>query len=187
MQAQGTAVVSGRGGNGQATALAAVPESLIAACPDFDSVLDLIRRMRDMPLLILVENHLRLVKYSPGRIEFEPTADAPRDLAARLAERLRGWTGGQRWAVTVVGSGGGPTIAETRAEAEAEAMARASANPVVQAALAAFPGAKLVAARRVERQDDALPEDGVNIGAIHDDGLGPVAEAEEWDPFEDEE
>ena len=175
------------GSHGQATALAAVPESLIAAYPDFDSVLELIRRMRDVPLMILVETHLRLAKYSPGRIEFQPTPDAPADLASRLAERLRGWTGGQRWAVSVVNEGGGPTIAETRAEAEAEAMGRAGAHPVVQAALAAFPGAKLVAAKRVEKPLAETPEPPPEGAALHDDGAGPVAEVEEWDPFEDEE
>ncbi|TKW68148.1 MAG: DNA polymerase III subunit gamma/tau [Paracoccus denitrificans] len=175
------------GTGGQATALAAASASLIAAFPDFDSVLDLIRRMRDMPLLILVESHLRLARYSPGRIEFEPTPDAPRDLASRLAERLRGWTGGQRWAVSVVNTGGGPTIAERRAEAEAEALQRAGAHPTVQAALAAFPGARLIAARRVEvAKPEAEPLSG-EAAAIHDSGAGPVAEAEEWDPFEDEE
>ena len=185
--ASGRQLAGPTGNGGQATALAALPETLIAAYPDFDSVLDLIRRMRDMPLLILVENHLRLARYSPGRIEFEPTADAPRDLASRLAERLRGWTQGQRWAVSVVNTGGGPTIAEERAEAEAEAMARARAHPTVQAALAAFPHAKLVKAVRVEAPSQDVPDLPGEAVAIHDSGVGPVAEAEEWDPFEDEE
>ncbi|WBU57741.1 DNA polymerase III subunit gamma/tau [Paracoccus sediminicola] len=178
------------GGHMQARvpALAEAPESLVASYPDFDSVLALIRRMRDMPLLIMVENHLRLARYSPGRIEFQPTEDAPRDMAARLAERLRGWTEGQRWAVTVVNEGGGPTVAETRAEAQAEALARAEAHPVVQSALKAFPGAKLIAARKVappETDETDVPAE--RPGAMHDDGTVPVAEAEEWDPFEDEE
>ena len=162
------------------------PESLAAAYPDFDSVLDLIRRMRDMPLLIMVEKHLRLARYSPGRIEFEPTADAPRDMAARLAERLRGWTGGQRWAVSVVNEGGAATVAELRAEAEAEALVRAGSHPVVQAALAAFPKARILSARRVEKPPaEEVPAE--TAGAVHDTGAGPVAAADEWDPFEDEE
>ncbi|MFV0293943.1 MAG: DNA polymerase III subunit gamma/tau [Paracoccus sp. (in: a-proteobacteria)] len=173
---------------GQSTALARAPQhSLIANYPDFNSVLDLIRRMRDMPLLIAVENHVRLVRYSPGRIEFEPTPDAPRDLAARLTERLRSWTGGQRWGVSVVNSGGGVTIAETRAEADAEARIRAEAHPIVQAALAVFPGARLISARRVERRVDDIPTAASPGNSGHDDGNGPVAAAEEWDPFEDEE
>ena len=41
--------------------------------PDFDSVVALIRARRDMTLLVEVETNLRLVRYSPGRIEFQPT------------------------------------------------------------------------------------------------------------------
>ncbi|MEF9604230.1 DNA polymerase III subunit gamma/tau, partial [Paracoccus sp. PXZ] len=81
--------------DGSAAALAVSPDAL-AGFPDFESVIELIRRMRDMKLLLDVEDHLRLVRYSPGRIEFQPTEQAPRDFAQRLAERLRGWTGGHR-------------------------------------------------------------------------------------------
>ncbi|MBM3605086.1 MAG: DNA polymerase III subunit gamma/tau, partial [Alphaproteobacteria bacterium] len=107
------------------------------------------------------------------------------DLAQRLAERLRGWTGGQRWAVTVTNTGGAPTIAETR-EAEARAARdRALALPIVQQVLAAFPGATLTnvtrAAPRVEAVE--LAEGAANP---HAGAEGPVAEVEEWDPFEDE-
>lgn len=74
----------------------------------------------------------------PGRIEFQPGDNAPRDFALRLGERLRGWTGGQRWAVSVVSDGGQPSIAEQRAAHEAAARARAMENPAVQAIFAAF-------------------------------------------------
>ncbi|WP_434803109.1 DNA polymerase III subunit gamma/tau [Paracoccus aerodenitrificans] len=180
-------VVPTGNGTAYATAMQTAPQSLLAGFPDFDSVLELIRRMRDMPLLIMVEDHVRLARYSPGRIEFQPTDDAPRDLASRLAERLRGWTGGQRWAVTVVNEGGGPTIAETRAEAQAEALSRARNHPMVQAALSAFPGARLLSAKRIEPAVEAGLQEDRDGSLQHDDGTGPVAEAEEWDPFEDSE
>ncbi|MEM6465565.1 MAG: DNA polymerase III subunit gamma/tau, partial [Pseudomonadota bacterium] len=63
-----------------------------------EDVLDLIRARRDLSLLVEVENHLRPVSYAPGRIEFQPTPDAPPDLAPRLAARLKSWTG-VRWGV----------------------------------------------------------------------------------------
>lgn len=174
--------------SGQVTATITEPHlSSLAAYPDFDSVLDLIRRMRDMPLLIMVENYLRLVKYSPGRIEFEPTSGAPGNMAAQLAERLRNWTGGQRWTVSIVNEGGSATIAEIRKKADTDAMARASTHPVVQAALVTFPGAKLISVRRVERNDIAPPETLDETNTIHNDNLGYVNNIEEWNPFEDEE
>ena len=155
---------------GQALALA---ESQLVVYASFEQVVDLIREKRDMRLLMEVESSLKLAKYSPGRIEFEPTANAAPDLAARLSQRLQGWTGA-RWGVSIVSSGGAPTIAEDRDRAETEARAEAMGNPLVQAILAAFPGAKISEIRTAEALQasaaaEALPE-------VED----------EWDPFEDE-
>ncbi len=138
----------------------------------FDRVVDLIREKRDMTLLLEVETNLRLVRYSPGRIEFEPTANAASDLASRLGQRLQVWTG-TRWGVSVVGGGGAPTIAETRDQGRIQAEAAVMEHPLVQAVMAAFPGAKITeirtpAAMAASAAADALPE-------VDD----------EWDPFED--
>ncbi|WP_299904420.1 DNA polymerase III subunit gamma/tau [uncultured Paracoccus sp.] len=169
--------------SGQAVALAVAPEAF-AAYPDFASVIDLIRRMRDMILLTQVENHVALVRYGPGRIEFEPRGNAPRDLAQRLAERLRGWTGGQRWGVSVVNDGGAPTIAETREAEKARDQAEAMENPVVQAVFGAFPAARITAITRIVTPD---PVETAEAGATsHETTDGVIAEVEEWDPFEDE-
>ena len=167
-----------------AHALAVTPE-MVESYPDFASVIELITRMRDMTLLVLVERHLSLVRYSPGRIEYQPRNNPPADLAQRLAERLRGWTAGQRWAVTITNEDGAPTIAETR-EAQARAdRDRAMALPIVQQVLAAFPGATLTGITRATPQAQVadLPDGAANP---HDATQGPVAEVEEWDPFEDE-
>ncbi len=138
----------------------------------FDAVVDLIREKRDMRLLVEVETTLRLARYAPGRIEFEPTAQAAGDLASRLGQRLQGWTGA-RWGVSVVGTGGAATIAETRDATQDAARADAATNPLVQAVMAAFPGAKITEIRTPEAMtaqaaSAALPE-------VED----------EWDPFED--
>ena len=167
-----------------AHALAVTPE-MVESYPDFASVIELITRMRDMTLLVLVERHLSLVRYSPGRIEYQPRNNPPADLAQRLAERLRGWTAGQRWAVTITNEDGAPTIAETR-EAQARAdRDRALTLPIVQQVLAAFPGATLTGITRAAPQAQVadLPDGAANP---HDATQGPVAEVEEWDPFEDE-
>ncbi|WP_410218534.1 DNA polymerase III subunit gamma/tau [Paracoccus sp. (in: a-proteobacteria)] len=171
--------------SGAATALAISPD-VLASYPDFPSVVELIRRMRDMTLLVMVERHVALVRYSPGRIEFEPRNNPPVDLAQRLAERLRGWTGGQRWAVTVTNTGGAPTIAETR-EAEAKAAReRALSLPIVQQVMATFPGATLTNITRAPAPPAEAEDLAEGAANPHDGTEGPVAEVEEWDPFEDE-
>lgn len=164
----GATMMQGAAQGGQATAFALAPGAL-ESYVSFDHVVDLIRERRDMKLLVEVETTLRLAKYAPGRIEFEPTADAPRDLASRLATRLQGWTGA-RWAVTVVNAGGKATLAEEQDKERLAAEAKAMENPLVQAVIAAFPGAKISAMRQPELEAafEALPE-------VED----------EWDPFEE--
>jgi len=159
------------GGRGTQAALAGEPSAL-AHYATFESVVALIRTQRDMRLLMEVETHLRLVRYAPGRIEFEPTGDAPSDLASRLAGRLQGWTGA-RWGVSVTGTGGSATIAETRDSERLAREERARANPMVQAIFSAFPEARIT-----EFRD---PEAAVQEAAI--EALPEVED--EWDPFED--
>ncbi len=157
------------GGQGQALAFS---EDQLQVYASFEQVVELIRAKRDMKLLVEVETNLRLARYSPGRIEFQPTDDAAPDLAARLGQRLQGWTGA-RWAVSVVNGGGAATLAESRDQGRVQAETEARANPLVQAVLAAFPGAKITDIRTPEALaaaalTEALPE-------VED----------EWDPFED--
>ena len=166
------AAASSPTGSGAATALALAPDLALARYASFPAVVELIRANRDVRLLVEVENNLRLVHYAPGRIEFEPTRDAPRDLAATLSQRLQSWTG-TRWGVSVVSAGGGQTIAEARDADHLAAQAGAMHNPLVQAVFAAFPSAQIIAIRtpedtRAEAAITALPE-------VED----------EWDPFEE--
>ncbi len=159
-------------GGRAAVAVAASAETGLARFARFEDVIELIARMRDQVLKMDVESHVRLVSYSPGRIEFEPTPDAPRDLAARLQTRLQGWTGA-RWGVSLVSSGGAPTHEELKNAAFTAARAEALDNPVVQAILSAFPKAEIEEIETAEALAAAAAE-----GALE-------AVEEEWDPFED--
>jgi DNA polymerase-3 subunit gamma/tau len=148
-------------------------EQALARFMRFDQVVDLIRARRDMKLLVEVETHLRLAKYAPGRIEFQPTDGAPRDLASRLADRLQTWTG-VRWGVSIVSEGGSPTLAEQKAIHRSDLQGRALQHPMVIAALARFPGAEIRDIRSLE-EITADPEEELEAQMSDDD----------WDPFED--
>jgi DNA polymerase III subunit gamma/tau len=150
-------------------------ESQLQVYATFPEVIDLIRQKRDILLLNEVETGVRLVRYAPGRIEFEPAPGAKPDLAARISQRLQGWTGA-RWGVSVVSSGGEPTIAETRDSDLAQVRAEASDNPLVQAIFTAFPGARITEVRSPE----AMTAEAAATAL-------PLAEPEtddDWDPFE---
>ena len=159
-------------GGGQAAAVAPRLDSALARYPSFEHVIELIRKHRDVKLLVEVEGGVRLVSYQPGRIEFTPAAKAPQDLAARLGTALQNWTG-SRWVVSIASDGDAPTIAELRDAAENALRKEASAHPLVQAVLKNFPSAKITKIRTPEEleaevQAEALPE-------VED----------EWDPFEE--
>jgi DNA polymerase-3 subunit gamma/tau len=158
-----------------AAAAPVLAEGQLQVYATFDQIVALIREKRDMLLLAEVEDYLRLVRYAPGRIEFEPAPGARADLAARLSQRLQGWTGA-RWGVSVVSSGGAPTVSEVKAREREAALAEARENPLVQAVLAAFPQARITEIRNPETlaaraAAEALPE----VEAELDD---------DWDPFE---
>ncbi len=179
VQARGTPAPTHSGPSGPSArggaqpALAVVADQALARYGRFEDVVELIRTHRDVHLLIEVETTLRLARYSPGRIEFEPTPDARPDLAQRLGQRLQLWTGA-RWALSVVSEGGQATVAETRDAAEMALRQQAEEHPLVRAVLAAFPKARITEIRtEADRREDAAAE--------------ALAEVEdEWDPFEEE-
>ena len=146
--------------------------SALAHYATFDAVVDLVRSQRDVKLLVEVESCIRLVSYQPGRIEFTPTNDAPSDLSQRLGGALQRWTGA-RWAIILSNTGTATTIAEDRTAAEDAIKAEAQQHPLMQAAMASFPNAKIIDIRTAaeitaDAELDALPE-------VED----------EWDPFEE--
>jgi DNA polymerase-3 subunit gamma/tau len=178
VQAQGMPAPTHAGPQGPSaaqgnTVVALAAEQALARYPTFEHVLDLIRANRDVQLLVEVEGGLRLAAYQPGRIEFTPTETAPGDLAQRLGVALQRWTG-NRWAVTLVNGCETQTVTERRDAARLAIEEKARAHPLVQAALSAFPKARIKSVKtpeeaQTEAQLDALPE-------VED----------EWDPFEEE-
>ncbi len=158
----------------RAPAVAPAPQAL-AAFDSFEAVLALVRGKRDMKLLHALESYIRIVRYAPGRIEFQPTADAPADLAGEITRKLAGWTGA-RWVLSVAASGdGAPTLTQQRREALDGLRAQAAENPLVLATLAMFPGAEIKTVRPMLAEPGPPP-----VEAYDDDDWAPV------DPFDEE-
>ena len=139
----------------------------------FDHVLELIKQKRDVNLLMDIESGLRLVSYRPGYIEFTPTDLAPANLAQRLSNRLKEWTG-IRWAVSVVQDGEAQTIVEKKERNAKELETEAYAHPFVKEALVQFPAARIVnVISRKKLEEEAA------IQALEEVDS-------EWDPFEED-
>jgi DNA polymerase-3 subunit gamma/tau len=92
-------------------------------------------------------HHVHEVRCEPGLIEFRPEPQAPPDLAPRLSEYLGRWTG-RRWIASVSRAEGKPTLAAQKSANADSLRAAAESNPVVQAIMKTFPGARIDAVRR---------------------------------------
>ena len=139
----------------------------------FDHVLELIKQKRDVKLLIDIESGLRLVSYRPGYIEFTPTDLAPANLAQRLSNRLKEWTG-IRWAVSVVQDGEAQTIIEKKERNAKELETEAYSHPFVKEALVQFPAARIVnVISRKKLEEEAAVQALKEVDS-------------EWDPFEED-
>ncbi len=139
-------------GGGQALApRSAAPQPSAGPAPgfiieSFDALVALAAQKRDMRLKIGLESEVRLVRFETGRIEFELAPGGARELASTLMQRLQAWTG-ERWMVSVVASGGAPTLKELREAEERKRRSSLESDPLVASVLARFPGAQIVAVR----------------------------------------
>jgi DNA polymerase III subunit gamma/tau len=117
-------------------------------------------------------NNVHLVKFEIGKISLRVSEEGPRDLAKDLSRCLKEWTG-RAWFIEASQEEGAATLQQQR-DAEIEARRQtAISHPLVQQALAAFPGAKVdevrsVADREAEDADaaglDAPPVDAGELG-----------------------
>jgi DNA polymerase-3 subunit gamma/tau len=173
VQARGSSTPTHATPTGPTAAAPALATDALAHYARFEDVVDLIRAHRDVKLLVEVETGLRLVRYQPGRIEVNPTADVASDLVGRLGSRLQAWTG-NRWAISVTSEEGQPTIAEVRDAARNKLEAEAAAHPLVQAVITAFPKAKIT---RIETEAEKTQDAAMDALPEVDD---------EWDPFDED-
>ena len=131
--------------------LEAAPRNL-----EFRDVVALAAQKRDVMLYAHLRQSAHLVRFAPPVIELRMEPTAPRDTVQKLAVLLEAETG-KRWTIAISHLPGAPTIDEEEGVATAKAKDEALAHPLVQAILAAFPGA------RVETQ--AVHEAGAEIPA----------------------
>jgi DNA polymerase III subunit gamma/tau len=142
-----------RGGSGGGAAVARAPQPVAAeaaALPNpksFTEVVALFESKREARLVNFLMHHVHEVRCEPGLIEFRPEPTAPPDLASRLSELLGKWTG-RRWIASVSSAEGKPTLSQQKAANADSLRSKAEADPLVQAILKTFPGARLETVRR---------------------------------------
>ena len=131
----------------------------LVALADFRALLALARSEREPRLSYTLEHYVHLISFERGRIEMRVAPSAPATLPGDLSDKLAKWTG-ERWVITVSSAAGEPTVAEQDAAEDASRRASAALDPLLKAAMAIFPGARIVAVR-----DREVPETEPGEGA----------------------
>ena len=109
----------------------------------FADLIALAAEKRDITTKMALERDVRLVRFEDGQLEIALEARAPKTLVHDLQRKLTGWTG-KRWIVVVSKEQGAPTMRAQADAQQAEIERDVQHDPLVQAVLSRFPGAKIV-------------------------------------------
>jgi DNA polymerase-3 subunit gamma/tau len=109
----------------------------------FERLIALAQEKRDIAVKMALECDVRLVRCEDGQLEIALEATAPGTLVHDLQRKLTAWTG-KRWIVVVSQEQGAATMRERSEVRQAEIKRGVEGDPLVQAVLNRFPGAKIV-------------------------------------------
>ena len=142
----------------------------VAAAPtlaigSFEALIALAQEKRDISMKMALERDVRLVRCEDGQLEIALEPSAPKTFVHDLQRKLTGWTG-KRWMVVVSQEQGGTTVRAQAEARQAELERGVQTDPLVQAVLNRFPGAKVVgvtqnvpAAEAGDDMPDASPDE----------------------------
>jgi DNA polymerase-3 subunit gamma/tau len=114
-----------------------------AITPRWEALVDDVEHIGELSTANTMRMQVRVVELAPGLLRYTQPPAFKEDVAAIVRAGLQKATG-ERWQVERVDADGAPTlveIAEVKKAADAEAL---RTSPLVEATLAAFPGAELI-------------------------------------------
>ena len=124
----------------------------------FEALIALAAEKRDITVKMALERDVRLVRCEDGQLEIALEASAPKTLVHDLQRKLTAWTG-KRWMVVVSQEQGTATVRAQAEERQAELERGVQSDPLVQAVLKRFPGAKVVGVTQTAPDGgEALPD-----------------------------
>ena len=141
----------------------------VAAAPtlsigSFAALIALAAEKRDITVKLALERDVRLVRCEDGQLEIALEPSAPKTLVHDLQRKLTAWTG-KRWIVVVSQEQGSATVRAQAEARQAELQRGVQNDPLVQAVLNRFPGAKIVGVTQnapdAGDTSDAIPGDEV--------------------------
>jgi DNA polymerase-3 subunit gamma/tau len=160
------------------------------AVQSFPDLIALAHEKRDLAIKSALERDVRLVRFEDGKLELALEPSARKTLVNELSRKLSEWTN-RRWMVVVSTEQGAPSLRSQNETRRAELEQGVRADPLVQAVLARFPGAEIVAVRK--RDDIAAPappptdtDEPVGEPPPLDDEIPPYGEPRTLDDMDDD-
>jgi len=98
---------------------------------------------REARLYADLYSQVHIVNYAPPHMELRLASGLPRDFTGRVAQKLQQWTGAP-WLISIANDGGAETLAVQATAAQDARLQAAMADPMVQAVMQHFPGARIV-------------------------------------------
>ena len=123
----------------------------------FDALIALAQEKRDIWAKMALERDVRLVRCEDGQLEIALEASAPKTLVHDLQRKIASWTG-KRWIVVVSQEQGAPTLRAQADEQKAELTRSIESDPLVQAVMQRFPGAKIMGVTQNAQESGAADD-----------------------------
>ncbi|MGE0252205.1 MAG: DNA polymerase III subunit gamma/tau [Dongiaceae bacterium] len=130
-------------GAAQALAQEALPEG---GPQSFMELVELFKTRKEMQLYYYLTALTHLVKLAPGKLELRLADGVPKNFTQSVAQKLLDWTG-RRWMIAISDQAGQPSLAEQSQTAQNQFKQEIAKEPLVAAALSAFPGSGIAAIR----------------------------------------
>jgi DNA polymerase-3 subunit gamma/tau len=140
---------------GATLAAPAEAQTQVLAIDSFEGLIALAVQKRDLSVKAALERDVRLVRCEDGRLDVALEPSAVKTLVGDLSNKFSQWTG-RRWVVVVSRETAQPTVKSVLDAKHAELKTGVQADPLVQAVMTRFPGAKIVDVRAPD-QMPALP------------------------------
>ncbi|MCW5690761.1 MAG: DNA polymerase III subunit gamma/tau [Pseudolabrys sp.] len=112
------------------------------AISSFADLIAFVAEKRDINAKMALERDVRLVRFEDGKLEIAVMPSAPKGLVHELQQKLSTWTN-RRWIVVISKEQGAPTLREQANDRQAALRDEVLKDPLVQAVLKKFPGAKV--------------------------------------------
>ena len=140
--------VAGPAGEGASASAAAAPASAAAPAPapqvlDWQTVINTVEQSGQFRLSQLMHDWVRVITLKPCELVYSLVPGYPGDATAELRDALLRATG-ERWTVTRGEGDAQPSLKEEKDAQKDAARAAILADPLVEAAFAAFPNAELI-------------------------------------------